>query len=586
MDRRAWIEALVATAITGALLSLQATTPPISADTARDLLLARDCAGGLGCHGPITSFDGLVQGAGWIRLLALLRGLGPVAIHRLLIVADAASVGAMLLLARRTLTARAARIAAIAFGVAIGPVIGYPLLWNPAIAPLPVVAFAAALYAYAARRGAAPLLGAVIALACLIESHIGYVAYAPLLLVAVLALADRPWATLAATVAAIAGIELLVSREAMAVAVRVLSHAAAAVPVVILCAVACVVVVRRRPWVAALAPERRAALLTLAAVPYAFATALPLALVGHEVASRYFAPALAPGAIWIGARVARAPRWVVRVLAAVAALAAVAPTLVIRAAHRIIETPVSPAYDMGDAQRIAATLGRDGFAYADLRRGLRGPAAFDLLGALAAVWPDPFAPPARSDDVRVLWVRGTGAPPDFSALPSGDGDSILIGPIASWLQPERMQACVGDRCIALPRAAFDAVRPARSLCYPRLDAIDALARGQRGPLHLVQRIPVAISGTDPARVLQTFGDPADHLPAWRITRVDGVEHRGALPGSCVTLIAGSSRTGSVELVLDLDRASDRVFLVASYLETRPDEQSTRDALAPSPRCAP
>src|SRR5262245_26755318 len=42
-------------------------------DTARDLLLARDCVDGFGCHraGAFTSFGGTIQGALWVDVLAL-----------------------------------------------------------------------------------------------------------------------------------------------------------------------------------------------------------------------------------------------------------------------------------------------------------------------------------------------------------------------------------------------------------------------------------------------------------------------------------------------------------------------------------
>ncbi|MFY0533298.1 hypothetical protein [Nannocystis pusilla] len=73
-----WRASLAYFAGTWALLASFRAHAPVHLDTARDLLIARDCALGGPCPGagPRSSFGGLMQGTTWSRLLELREHLG------------------------------------------------------------------------------------------------------------------------------------------------------------------------------------------------------------------------------------------------------------------------------------------------------------------------------------------------------------------------------------------------------------------------------------------------------------------------------------------------------------------------------
>ncbi len=164
---------------------------PITADTVRDLLLARRC-GHSPCLlvGPSTSVPGLYQGGAWIvhLALALAAGMSPMAI--LVLSAATLALGVWILLR----TADALEPAGTAFPAALllvalhlGPFSYWHYLWNPSLLLLPAAAFLA-LTCFAARTGSLAAYGAAgIAAALAGQLHpVGFLLYPGLLAVLLL----------------------------------------------------------------------------------------------------------------------------------------------------------------------------------------------------------------------------------------------------------------------------------------------------------------------------------------------------------------------------------------------------------------
>ncbi|WAS90572.1 hypothetical protein [Nannocystis punicea] len=428
---------------TWALLAGFRAHAPLHLDTARDLLIARDCVLGTHCPGagPRSSFAGLMQGTTWSRLLELREhwGWSVAAIEHAADLLLACAAALVPLVARR-LDAPANGLTWALWFPATLLTIGYPRLWNPTPWPLALVATFLALL-HAARTGsAAAFLAAAAALALAVDVHVAAGVLVPFGLFVAAAASRRPALVLPAAGAIFVGVLALLSPGAFAENHVILAPYAAAGLGGLSLALAAGLLARR--WLAG-AELRRARIVAVLACFHGLVVLTLLSLAsGHGLDPRYFAPAVTPAAIVASmALSSRVSRRVQRVFAGLVVAGHVGLWAVQRA--------TDPQFRLVEAEEVARELYGRGLAFGDLYRHLRGPRAFDLVSTLAALEPaDGRAAGHEARDLLIVRTTRdslpTPLPPDWHVVELAGAHVAVIVAAPSTFDWTYLEVCRSD----------------------------------------------------------------------------------------------------------------------------------------------
>lgn len=507
---------------TWCLVSTVRIHPAVHLDTARDLLLARDCVFGHECSGagPRSSFGGWTQGALWSHVLELreLFGLGLSALEEVAHLALAAAA-ALLPAMARTLDRRAnATTWALWFPTTL-ITIGYPTLWNPTLWPLALSVLYLAFFRAVRSGGLLAFAWSGAALAFALDLHASSALLIPFMLAVVVGVAARP--LLAALLAAATGLAVVVTVSPGASAQNwglVVQHAPWLALVLVLAAV---VGGGARRGLGQREPGARAETIAWALCIY-LALVLPALAVGtaHPLHARYLAPLVAPAAILLSTR---APSMWIRGVTVVFAVAGYL-------AFAIGDYMLNPRFRLPEVEQVAASLYGRGLSFPDLYRHLRGPDAFHLLSTLAAL--EPLEPPAlvaSSTSQDLLVIRASrGALPQ--PVPDGwdvvDLDRSHVAVIVTytpWIQLDPVEVCRepaggGRTCttLAIDPASFATRRGMRwaDRAYPSLPGLERPTPGDR----VTYRMQVRANTDDTAREVRLL---PDHCRGWRVIRASG-----------------------------------------------------------------
>lgn len=462
-------------------------------DTARDLLIARDCVEGLGCGlGAPSSFGGWMHGALWSHLLELRMalGLGFVTLERV--------THAMLALAAGLVpvTARMVNRPATGFTWALWLaatlwLVDHPTLWSPTVWPLALGLVHAAFFKAVATRGWWWWLAVGAALAAATDVHVASGLLLPFVVAGMFGCAARPVLAAVGMMAAFVAVMGVVSPGTAAVnwgQVRGVAPVGVG-------ALAMAVGVLMRGRLAALADAAR-----VRAVAWAlcggFGLLLPLLALGsgHPLSGRYFAPVVVPAAILLGAAVRR--RWLrgAAVVVVVAGYGAYwAEDRWVNGRFRLVEVPA-----------LADALYADGRSFAELHGHLRGPQAFDLLATLAAFEPGGRRSDEEDRDVLVVRARRAAVPvrtpAGWAVVELGDAVAVVVT-YTPAVRLAGLEVCAGTCGAAVSRAARRAER-----AYAGLAGLPRIATGER----VTYRFPVV---EIPGRRVQLL---RDECKGWRL----------------------------------------------------------------------
>lgn len=555
-----------------AFLTLGFPPAPAHADTARDLLMADECRSGLPCdHGPPTSLGVVVQGALWTRWLAACRGLGLRigAVQACAFAMHALAAAALALEVRRRSPLAQALIAGALYATLSAFLLDVPILWNPSIAPLPLVAFHAALAALARARSfrSAPgeaLLAAAAggALALAIDCHVLFAVLVPALFLAAVGCARRPVIAAGASLAALAAALFVDSRAAWLVNARALREAGGVAPAlaVIAVAVGCGALARRR--LAALSAEGRAFACVSTGAAYTSAAALAI-FAGFASASgrRYLmpaAPGLALGAAWIAVALARFAARAGRVPEARLQLAFGAAVVL---APRLGREPdaVAIGWTLEEVETVAERVYQRLPSYPAVLAHARARTP-ELIPSLAVFAPrGPLDRPTPGDDLVILSTPRGRVPspaPHLDLLNLGPR-VVVLATIRPFLDRRRLTFCfaardTGAEPACVPAGDLGDPSTPEERVYPALadvrDAFPSERLRRMGRLRQTIRVAVRTSPGPAHRV--SIARPAC---GYVIDRVTGIPARGPLPARSVVLEPGDAEG---ELTLAREDADD------------------------------
>jgi hypothetical protein len=446
-----------------AWLYLSVGHAPAHLDTARDLLIARDCVERGEClrQGAFSSFGGLEQGAAWVHVLEMsMRAHVRVRnVEHLvwLLAALAVGVAATSTLARASPSRMG--IAAAAALLFIAKTTGWPTLWNPSLLPLPTAAF----FAFLDRddESRAPHLIALASLAwgVAVDAHIVAVLLLPGLLAAAMpARSDRLGHALLRAGGVLAGPLFVaisswgsVVANARQVAENRLVTGGAFAVLLVATAVLCIPQsprkrVRNTSFVYVM-------LLTLGS---------PL-LVGHGIRAWYLgslAYPVAGGVVAIFAH--RVGRWL--------AIPAVGVAYVVMGAREVLAPRRSESvWTLAETERVAEALSSQGWTLADVLSGLDAQDGAIFVSTLSAFMPTGKRDPRH----RALVVHRI----TDGGIPLGDGVMAALLPYAV---PDlgRVERCVDIECAPLVPRDFVG-RPFADLAYPERFAREPMLPSNR-----------------------------------------------------------------------------------------------------------
>jgi len=598
LEPRPVVRAALVFALSLGVLAWLVGPPPLHEDTARDLLIARDCvdAGLSGMAGPRASFGGITQGAIWIHVLEACRALG-FGLHaaRGLVLVLLAAAATFVSLVPRRMCGSDGGPAAWALYLALSVYcIELPVLWNPSMLPLPLALFYVCLLSLAAFGEARAALAAGAALALSIDAHAVCAALVPLLVVVVVAAAERPVRATALALLAAVATSWASSRGALHDDLPILEGAGLAAGVALVAAAGLGAFLRAR--VLARPPALRARAVLVASCAYFGLVMLALRVAtGHPLAPRYFA-ALVPaaavaGGAWLTGAWAKRAREKLRTQRANAVV--VASTLLVALA---VSTPhpnegatAAPRWSAFDAETLARSLYAEGWTYAGLVRHLRGPDAERLVAGLAPYGPAtrPEAPAPLSEDLVVAKVARSRLPAKvpsaWGLVDLGGGMVAVTRRASSWLDPSALEICEATAADKTPRCGRTGLgtaagaAPAKGTfgerAYPTLAPLhEAFASDDaKARVALEWSVKIVVHATSETHLLTLV----DRELPWRIERVDGLRRRGAVPGPEVTL--DGPGTGSITFAVNVPPAAVEGFRrwLPGYVETGADETALR-----------
>jgi hypothetical protein len=502
-------------AATWTLVSVVRVHAPIHLDTARDLLIARDCVIGVGCGaGPRTSFGGWTQGALWSHVLELreLLGLGLGVLEEVSHFTLAAAAALVPLAARSLGRTPSALTWALWFPASL-VTINYPTLWNPTLLPLALSCFCAAFFHAARTRGSVAFVAAAAALAISIGLHVVCALLVPVMLVATVACAARPIVAVTGAAAVMVG-ELAVSSPGAFAANWPLIAAQAPMVVLVLAAAVVAGATARRVLSARDGRARADAVARGLCIYFVCLVPLLAVMADHALRVRYLAPLVTPAAILLSTRAGdrQPPRAWARASGVVAVVGYIA--------FAIADSIFDPSFRVIEVERVADGVYGRGVSYGYLFRHLRGPDAVRLLGTLAALEPLDLRPPAADErDLLVLRVRQEELPPDVPAdwtVVELDGSRVAVAiPYEPWVRLSPLEICRANEmpsCVILEVQALEQHEGMRwaDRAYPSLLTKRRPARGQQ----VSYRLPLRPLPGDASRRVHLF---ADRCEGWRLT---------------------------------------------------------------------
>jgi hypothetical protein len=608
------VRALAVASLTAAYLIAMGVEPPAHKDTARDMLLGRDGTEFGIFDGCEAAFGGFRQGVLWPRLLALTMslGLGPAGQHAIM----AALLAASICLFDRTVLDH--------FGEDMGwtptamylPLVvvaaGYPNLWNPILAPLPVALLLLALLQLATHGTIGAACASGVSLATAAEGHPASLLIAPVIVLLSLMSCQRP--ILALTLAALSGVvpSLAFSYTTWVFDGRALLQESWYIPLLAIALVFGLILANtfRRRWLA-LAVERRRRWLLLVMVGCVGSQAVAASILSGRIllSPQYYLTVLPALVILAGLVIRRMRREVdpgrfriVMLNGIPAAFLSVplAGAMVWRFGVSSGDASV-PAYSMRESEILARHFWTSGYSFPDVQRHLRGPDSLLLFTAIA-----PFAPGPQTSvdrpmpDLRVLKF-GDGHGPG-KELPVG-GDEVDLGrrrhawvlPLDGWvgIAPSRLcftslERADASRCAEVSSSSIDFRGRYRDLAYPAFPGLHRALEEFRtmvpvSRMKVTWELPVVTRGEDAERYFDVAGVVG---PAWVVGRVDGVGHRGELPSRHVVLDRTGATSGHIVLST-LAMTSDGPIRTGEdyppdFLETRTDEAVLRESITRLP----
>lgn len=560
-------------------------TPSLIADTARDLLFARDCSelGHCLTIGAKTSFSGWYQGGAWLQLVAAVEilGGGVRALQGTVIALEVLSCGLWYVFLSRYFAGFMPVLASLFWAAALCVIGDHTLLWNHSGMALPAVLASAGLLVFAAERSLPALWVAVFWTGMGIGFHVDCATLLPVELVAAVLAARRPFlGELSVLVAFLLGL-LPTSLDAVRANLMFVLGSGSAIPVLAGALVLLVVprFARARFWRAG--RGARIAWLAAGAIAPSLLGLGWLALHGHAMSIRYvyaaLPAALALLALGVDSACRRATlrlgRWAWALLAGVFAAGGI----------WIPRRPDPALWSSTDARAVAAKLSAAGYSYDAARWHVQGPHAWDLVTAMASYLPPPTqrALPVDKPDLLVLRPVPGGARGGSVLHPAGRPPLWVRG-IEPWLDILRGRVCIlparADRsteahCTRLGKHMEKvAYFRFRSRKYPRMYETSL-------PEPYIVRfvIPVHPRGSDAERDIQVLG--GSQRCAWKIVRVDGIAYRGRLPTRRIVLERGSGGSVTISRRYAPDCSFQRQhFTRPGIAETHPDEAPLRAAL--------
>ncbi len=505
-------------AATWILVSAARVHATIHLDTARDLLIARDCVVGVTCSGagPRASFGGWTQGALWSHVLELreLLGLGLGALEEVSHLALAAAAALVPLAARSLDRTPSALTWAMWFPASLAS-IAYPTLWNPTLLPLALCCFCVAFFHAARARNSVAFAAAAAALAISIGLHVACALLVPLLFAAAVACAARPLVALTAAATIMVGVLAVSSPGAFAANWPLVAAQGPLVALVLAAGVAAGATVRR-PLSARDGGARADAVAHGLCIYLVCVVPLLAVMADHALQLRYLAPLVTPAAILLSTRAGggRPPRAWVRA-------ASVVVVLIGYITFAITERILNPSFRLIEVERVADAIYGRGVSYGYLYRHLRGPEAVRLLGTLAAL--EPLGPPPQATDERDLLVLRVerrdlppDVPPDWTVVElDGSHVVVVVVPYVPWVWLSPLEICRATEtppCVTMEVSTPEQHAGMRwaDRAYPSLLANERPARGQK----VSYRAPLRPQRGGPSRRVHLF---ADDCAGWRVT---------------------------------------------------------------------
>lgn len=573
-------------------LLLVARAPDLIADTARDLLLARDCSelGHCLTVGAKTSVDGFYQGGAWVQWIAALQFFsGAVFVVQAAVIAlQVLSCSVLCLILSRHFSLFVSALAALLWLAVLCYLGDHSLLWNHSGMALPAVLADGALLVFVSTRRPLALSVAAFWTGFGMGFHMECAILFPVVVAFAVLAARRPWLALPAMLSAFLLGLLPTSLEATRANLVFLAHSHAGIPLLLgAAALVAVATLLRGRFLRARQRTQVAWLAGAIVVPPAAVLGW-LGLRGHLVAMRYLYTALPAAAAVAAAAIHRACRAAARrsgrpALEGLLA-GALASGLLFVGGMAGPETPQPNVWTEDDAKMIAARLDASGYSYDAARWHLQGPYAWELITVLAAYLPPPRTPPLPLEKPDLLLLRP--APSNVqigSLLHPGSRPPLYVRSIRPWLRITRGRVCIlpiqsdrntEPRCseLATHIEGPDGFR-FRARSYPRLFDSEA-----KPPYRERFVIPISPEGRDQRRFIHLIDRSL--RCRWRVTRVGGVRYQARLPARDVVVERGERGSLTVERRVDPASCPGQVerYMRPSIAETHPAETRLRRAL--------
>ncbi len=546
---RSWLPA--AAVGLGAFLFLSAVTPPtaVTDDTARDLLLVRDCIDLSKCHtmGAPTSVAGFRQGAAWLDLLVLVRLLGGdvEASRRVVLALNALGVAAIFLAARRLMASAALPSALLALAVIVRTGAAENLI-NPSAAVFPdvVCEIALLLFAFDGRLGS--LLAAAFALGVAVNFHISAYALVPAVLALAILGGRAPTLQVMASVALAVAASFSTSADGVRANIFELQRRHWLIPAgVVLLFIGVLSAAGRSRW-QTLTPAARSWIVGAHFIGPFAVVGLWLQLVQqHDFSPTYLHPVIGPGAITVCAGLLGAVALLFRGAGgrgpAGALSLATAVLLFVEAQPALARSSTNAPTTFADARREAAALAAAGWTWDRLAGRVQGPACRQMTVGLSVYMPSVGAASAPSDAQLQIVEEGP--------VSGEKGTNRHLQPIASWMRPDGLVACRVDAKTSSCRpASLPKSKPSDSAEAPLLSDRTWLAVypfDVSPPFTARYSVPL-ITVPGETRVIE-IAEPAIGSCGWQFTAAEGIAARGPLPSSRVEVRSDGGGPGRLTI---------------------------------------
>lgn len=534
-------------------------------DTARDILIARDCIDGARCShaGAPSTFHDLVHGALWIRLLELREriGLGLAALQRIVDLLLAGASAVIPILSVRAVRRRAGLLAWSAWIVLAKLSIGYPDLWGPTLTQVALVLFWWALMTAVSKGDAWRFAAAGLALGAALDLHVAFAMLVPLTLFVAVATSNRPVVAAAGIVVLPAAFVGAISRGAFAQNGAIALRHWTTVALVFVAA--CVAGWSARRFMMTVEPETRVTRATwIVCAGFVFCVVVGTVITGHRFAIRYLAPVVTPVAVlWCTHREAPTSR---RRTAEVVISTMLVATHV---AYYGLDRWCYPGLRLHEVEAVAEHLYRT-HSFSSLYRHVRGHDAFQVIGVLAAL--EPSGPrPSESpsgDDILIAQYSGASTSPGEAQV--GGAHLVKYHP---FVQVDDFDVCtsIGMGAAECHRIHFDPLDidgataggwVARA--YPRQSAISrAFGVMDFGGRQVSYTLRLSLSKERGCHHIKTVWDLGELH--WQIVRIDDVPFKGDVPGSEATVCGGDGGQGSITFSTSVP--ANRGFLFRAWL---------------------